>query len=115
MQFVNNETGVINPVEKIGNLCKRRNIVFHSDGVQALGKQGINLASLPVDLMSFSAHKIHGPKGIGALFMREGLQLPPYLHGGHQEANLRAGTENVCGVIGFEKAVKVISKKIGMF
>lgn len=111
IQYVNNEIGVIQPIEEIGALCKAKKILFHSDGVQALGKIEFNLSNLPVDLMTFSAHKIHGPKGIGALFVRQGLEWSPFLHGGHQEANLRAGTENVSGIVGFAKAIEQIRNK----
>ncbi len=106
VQYVNNETGVIQPIEEIGRLCRENDVIFHCDAVQALNKLPIDLQTLPVDLMSFSAHKIHGPKGVGALFIRRGLKLEAILQGGGQEAGQRAGTENVAGIAGFGEALK---------
>lgn len=106
VQYVNNETGVVQPIEEIGRVCRENEIVFHCDAVQALNKLPIDLQTLPVDLMSFSAHKIHGPKGVGALFIRRGLKLEAILQGGAQEAGRRAGTENVAGIAGFGEALK---------
>lgn len=99
---VNNETGTIMPVKEIAAL--KKNAAFHVDAVQAYGK--INLKNTGADLISLSAHKIHGPKGMGALYIRKGIKLPPYLAGGGQEGHMRSGTENVPGILGFEEAVK---------
>jgi len=107
VMYVNNEVGTIQPIEEIGRLARSRGIAFHVDAVQALGKLPIDLSVLPVDLMSFSAHKINGPKGIGALFASRKLQLAPQVLGGSQERKKRAGTENVAGVVGFTKSLEI--------
>lgn len=101
---VNNETGTIMPVKDIASM--KKNATFHIDAVQAYGK--INLKNTGADLISLSAHKIHGPKGMGALYARKGVKLPPYLVGGGQEGHMRSGTENVPGILGFEEAVKTM-------
>lgn len=105
---VNNELGTIQPLEKIAEIIKKRNPLsfFHVDGVQALGKVYSNLNKWPVDLYSISGHKIHGPKGIGALYIQEGINLKPLIYGGGQEGNLRSGTENIPAVAGLGEAVK---------
>ncbi len=108
MMYVNNETGAIFPVEEIGKICKEKEIIFHCDGVQAFGKMELDVNKLNIDLMSFSAHKIYGPKGIGGLFARDGIPLEQINFGGGQEANKRAGTENLVGIIGLGKAVELI-------
>ncbi len=107
VMYGNNETGTVQPIEAIGRLARDKGIYFHVDAVQALGVIGIDLSSLPVDLMSFSAHKINGPKGIGALYVSPDVVLSPHLHGGNQERKRRAGTENVAGIVGFAKAVEL--------
>lgn len=109
--FVNNETGVINPVYEIGKLCRDRGIIYHCDAVQAFGKIEYTLADIPADLLSVSAHKIYGPKGSGALFIRKGTPIDALLKGGGQEANRRGGTENLPGIIGFGRAVQLIRIK----
>lgn len=106
---VNNETGNIHPIEPIGRLCRERGILFHSDGVQALGKIPVAVKSLNVDLMSFSAHKIYGPKGVGALFVRTGVALRPLLPG-VQEMEKRGGTENLPGIVGFSVAIELMAR-----
>lgn len=105
IMYANNEVGTIQPIEEIGELARSRGIVFHVDAVQALGKLPIDLSSLPVDLMSFSAHKINGPKGIGALYVSKKTHFVPSLFGGSQERKRRPGTEDVSGIAGFAKAV----------
>jgi cysteine desulfurase len=100
----NNETGVLQPIREIGGLARERGILFHTDAVQALGKIPISVENLPADLISLSAHKIYGPKGVGALYIRKGTRVQPLLHGGHHEHGKRAGTENVAGIVGFGKA-----------
>ncbi|MBM7563724.1 cysteine desulfurase family protein [Paenibacillus sacheonensis] len=104
VMYVNNETGTIQPIAEIGELARSRGVLFHVDAVQALGVLPIDLRSLPVDLMSFSAHKINGPQGVGALFVRKGTVLVPLLHGGSQERKRRPGTENVAGIAAFAAA-----------
>lgn len=107
IMWVNNETGVIQPVAEIGQAAREAGAVMHVDAVQALGALPVRLDEMPVDLMSFSAHKIGGPKGIGLLYCRLGIPLAPILHGGNQERNRRPGTENVAAAVGFAKAVEL--------
>lgn len=108
IMYVNNEVGTIQPIQQIGELARSKGILFHVDAVQAMGHTPIDLSRLPVDLMSFSAHKIYGPKGIGALYIAKQVKLEPLLHGGNQERKRRAGTENTPSIAGFSKAVKII-------
>lgn len=102
----NNEIGTLQPVEEIGKLAKERGIYFHTDAVQAFGHIPINVKEMNIDLMSTSAHKLNGPKGIGFLYVRQGIALPSFIHGGGQERGRRAGTENVPGIVGFAQAVR---------
>lgn len=108
VMYGNNEVGTIQPIHEIGRMTSERNIVFHVDAVQALGTIPICCHELPVDLMSFSSHKINGPQGVGALYMRRELMIEPILYGGLQERKRRAGTENMAGIAGFAKAVEII-------
>jgi cysteine desulfurase len=103
----NNEIGTIEPIEEIGVIAEQSDIFFHSDGVQSTGKIPVDVKKLKVDLYSISAHKIHGPKGVGALFVRKGTILKPLLTGGGHERNRRSGTENVAGIVGFAQAAKM--------
>lgn len=112
IMHANNEIGTIEPIEEIGKLSRDRGILFHTDAVQSAGKVPFNVNLLPVDLLSISAHKINGPKGIGALFIRRGTRILPVITGGHQERELRAGTENVPGIAGFGKACEIAGKEI---
>ncbi len=112
IMYANNETGVIFPVEKIGELCAQRSVVFHTDAVQAVGKIPLNLARSNIDLLSLSGHKLHAPKGVGAMYVRKGTRLQPFMLGGHQEAGRRAGTENVAGIVGLGKACELAAKNI---
>ncbi len=107
IMMVNNEVGTIEPIQELAAVAKKYNILFHTDAVQALGNVQINVKELGVDLMSLSSHKIYGPKGVGALFMRKGLRLPNFMHGGGQEMGRRAGPENLPGIIGFGKAAEL--------
>ena len=107
VQLVNNETGVIQPVEMVGNMCHERGIPFHSDIAQAVGKMEINAMNLPVDFITFTAHKFHGPQGVGAIYAKEPRWLVPLFHGGDQESKRRAGTENVPGIVGMGKAAEL--------
>ncbi|MEK3984467.1 cysteine desulfurase family protein [Paenibacillus sp. FSL K6-3166] len=107
VMYANNEIGTVQPIQGIGQLAKERGILFHVDAVQALGALPITLRELPVDYMSFTAHKINGPQGIGGLYVRSGAPLHPRLHGGLQERGRRAGTENLAGAAGFAKAVEI--------
>jgi cysteine desulfurase len=108
VMHVNNELGVIQPIEDIARIAHDEGILFHSDGVQAPGKLAVDVNKLGADLYSISAHKIYGPKGVGALYVRKGTELPPLLYGGPHENKLRAGTENVAGAVGFARAAKWI-------
>jgi cysteine desulfurase len=105
IMYGNNEIGTLQPVEEIGEIARNHGILFHVDAIQALGKLPIDLSKLPIDLMSFSAHKINGPKGIGALYLSKKVHFTPSLFGGSQERKRRPGTENVAGIAGFAKAV----------
>ncbi len=107
IMFVNNETGVIQPIEEIGKLLQSHQAYFHTDAVQAYGLLDINVDELGIDLLTTSAHKINGPKGIGFLYAREGIAINALSYGGEQERKRRAGTENIPGVVGFQKAVEL--------
>lgn len=109
VMYANNETGVIFPVEKIGELAKEYGVLFHCDAVQAVGKIPVNVSKFPVDLLSLSSHKIHGPKGVGALYVRRGVRIKPLILGGQQERGRRGGTENVPAIIGMRKACELAS------
>ncbi|MCI7618957.1 MAG: cysteine desulfurase NifS [Firmicutes bacterium] len=107
VMMVNNEIGTVQPIKKIAQIAKEHKIIFHTDAVQALGNVPIDVKDLGVDLMSMSSHKIYGPKGEGALFIRKGVKISNYLHGGAQESGRRAGTENLTGIVGFGKAAEL--------
>ena len=102
----NNEIGSIQPIGQIGAIARERNILFHTDAVQAFGQIPLDVEALKIDLLSASAHKLNGPKGVGMLYIRSGIELPAFVHGGAQERSRRAGTENVPGIVGFGAAVK---------
>jgi len=112
IMYANNETGVIFPIEAIGEIVKARGIPFHVDAVQAAGKMPLNLKQAPVDLLTISAHKFHGPKGVGALYVRRGITFRPFMIGGHQERSRRGGTENVAGIVGMGKAAELALKSM---
>jgi cysteine desulfurase len=101
----NNEVGVLQPVARIAEACRARGVVFHTDAVQAVGHVPVSVEAVPVDLLALSAHKFGGPKGVGALFVRDGVELEPLIHGGGQERGLRAGTSNVAGAVGLAEAL----------
>ncbi|MBI3591996.1 MAG: cysteine desulfurase NifS [Nitrospirae bacterium] len=113
IMYANNETGVIFPIEEIGSALKQRGILFHTDAVQAAGKIPLDMARLPVDMLSISGHKLHAPKGIGVLYVRKGTRFYPYIIGGHQEHGRRAGTENIASIVGIGKACELAMKYIG--
>lgn len=106
IMYANNEIGTIQDIEKLSRICKEKGVVFHTDAVQAVGHVKINVKEEGIDLLSLSGHKFHGPKGIGALYIRKGLRLENLIEGGHQENGHRAGTENVAGIVGMSVALK---------
>ncbi len=112
IMYANNETGVIFPIKEIGEVLQERKILFHTDAVQAVGKIPINMKDLPVDMLSLSGHKLHAPKGIGALYVRKGIRFAPYIIGGHQENGRRAGTENVASIIALGKACEIAERSL---
>jgi cysteine desulfurase len=112
IMYANNETGVIFPVIEIAEILKERQILFHTDAVQAVGKIPIDTKKLSVDMLSLSGHKLHAPKGVGALYVRKGTRFHPYIIGGHQEQGRRAGTENVASIIGLGKACELAGKNL---
>lgn len=107
IMWANNETGMIFPVEEIGAICKERGVLFHTDAVQAIGKIPVDVKKANVDFLSFSAHKFHGPKGMGALYIKGGQQLTPFFHGGEHMGGRRSGTLNVAGIVGMGKAMEL--------
>jgi cysteine desulfurase len=112
IMWANNESGVIFPIEEIGGVLKEKGIVFHTDAVQVVGKIPIDLNNVDVDMFSLSGHKFHGPKGIGALYVRKGTKYSPFLIGGHQEKGRRGGTENVASIIGLGKASELAAANL---
>jgi len=112
IMYGNNEIGTLQPIEEIGLMARKYQIPFHTDAVQAVGQIPISMKRLPVDMLSSSAHKFHGPKGVGFLYVREGVQLPSFIHGGGQESGKRAGTENVAGIVGMAKALSLATKEM---
>jgi cysteine desulfurase len=107
----NNEIGTIQPVEEIVRVAHAQGVPVHTDAVQTFGKLDVDTRKLGVDLLSVSAHKVYGPKGVGALYIKKGTDVVPYIHGGHQEKGLRAGTENTAGIIGFAEAVRILGER----
>ena len=112
IMYGNNEVGTIQPIEEIGRFLRERNIVFHTDAVQAFGVMPLNVSELPVDMLSVSAHKINGPKGVGALYLGRKVPIQPHLHGGKQERNRRGGTENLAGIVGFAEAAEIAAREM---
>jgi cysteine desulfurase len=112
LMWANNETGVLFPVEEISREINERGIVFHTDAVQAVGKIPIKLSETGVDMLSLSGHKLHGPKGVGILYVRKGTKFAPMMVGGHQEHGRRAGTENVAGIVGLGAAAELARKRL---
>lgn len=107
IMIANNEIGTIEPISEIGKVCKERNIVFHTDAVQAVGNIHLDVENMNIDLLSFASHKIYGPKGIGALYIRKGTKIDNLIHGGEQEKGKRGGTENLASIVGFGKASEI--------
>jgi len=107
----NNEIGTIQDIEAIGKLCREKNVLFHTDACQSFTKVPINVGKQNLDLVTLNAHKIYGPKGVGALYIRDGIQITPFAHGGGHEKKLRSGTENIPGIVGFAKSVDISNEK----
>jgi cysteine desulfurase len=112
LMHANNEVGTIQPIEEAARVARERGVLFHTDAVQSAGKIPVDVDGLGADLLSFSAHKVYGPKGVGALFVRRGTSLRALIHGGHQEQDRRAGTENVAGIVGFGRAAGLASRMV---
>ncbi len=112
IMWANNETGIVFPIEKIAEMVQRQGITFHTDAVQAVGKISINLRNTAIDMLSLSGHKLHAPKGIGALYIRKGTKFSPFLIGGHQERGRRSGTENVPGIIGLGEGCRLAGENM---
>ena len=112
IMLANNETGAVQPVRELARLARDHGALFHTDAVQGLGRMVVDVEELGVDLLSLSSHKVHGPKGVGALYRRQGVEIEPLLHGGGQEGSLRAGTENVAGIVGFAKACELARRRL---
>jgi cysteine desulfurase len=111
IMWANNETGALQPVREIGAICRERGVLFHTDAVQAFGKVPVKVGDVPVDLLSVSGHKVYGPKGVGALWIRPRTKVESLLHGGSHENDRRAGTENVAGIVGFVRAAEVTTAR----
>jgi len=112
IMFINNEIGTMQPIKEIGEIAKAHNIYFHTDAVQAYGNVAIDVEALNIDLLSISSHKIYGPKGVGALYVRKGTLLANFVEGGAQEKKKRAGTENIPGIVGFAKAAEIANEML---
>jgi len=115
IMFANNEIGTIQPIAEIGKIAKEKGIYFHTDAVQAVGNLHINVDEMNIDLLSLSAHKFYGPKGVGALYIRKGTKTISFLHGGAQERGRRASTENVAGIVGLGKAIEIATQNIDQY
>jgi cysteine desulfurase len=112
LMHANNEIGNMLDIMAVGNLCKKYKAIFHSDTVQTVGHFPLSLRDTPVHFITGSAHKFHGPKGVGLLYVNENIQIKPFLHGGGQERNMRAGTENTYGIVGFAKALELATENM---
>ena len=112
IMFANNEVGTIMPIEQIGETCKKYGVLFHTDAVQAVGHVPVDVEKMHIDLLSLSGHKFHGPKGVGALYVRKGVRIPALILGGAQERRKRAGTENVPGIVGMGKAIELATAEL---
>ncbi len=115
IMFANNEVGTIQPIEQIGNIARKYNIIFHTDAVQAIGNTRIDVRRLKIDSLSLSSHKFYGPKGVGALYVREGIAFYRQNDGGHQERDKRSGTENTAGIVGTGKAIEMATENLNEY
>ena len=112
IMFANNEIGTIYPIKEIGAICRQAGVLFHTDAVQAVGHVKINVKEMNIDMLSLSAHKFHGPKGVGAFYCRRGIPLNNLIDGGAQERGKRAGTENVAGIVGLATALRIADSEL---
>ena len=112
IMFANNEIGTIQPIKEIGAICREKKVLFHTDAVQAMGSVPVDVKEMNIDLLSLAGHKLYGPKGIGALYIRKGVRIDNLIHGGGQERGRRAGTENIPGVVGLGKAIEIATENI---
>ena len=112
IMFANNEIGTIQPIKEIGAICREKKVLFHTDAVQAVGSVPVDVKEMNIDLLSLAGHKLYGPKGIGALYIRKGVRIDNLIHGGGQERGRRAGTENIPGVVGLGKAIEIATENI---
>lgn len=112
VMYANNEIGTIQPIKKIGEIANEKNVIFHTDAIQAIGHVPINVHEMKIDALSMSAHKCYGPKGVGALYVKKGTKIKPFIHGGAQERNRRAGTENVPGIVGLGTAIELMAAEM---
>lgn len=115
IMFANNEIGTIEPIKEIAQIAHKHNIIFHTDAVQAVGNVPIDVKKMDIDMLSLSGHKIYAPKGIGALYVKEGIEFERFMDGGHQEKNKRAGTENVAQIVGLGKACQIAEKNLEQY
>ena len=112
IMFANNEIGTIQPIKEIGEICREKKVLFHTDAVQAVGNVPIDVKEMNIDLLSLAGHKVYGPKGIGALYIRKGVRIDNLIHGGAQERNRRAGTENIASIVGIGKAMEIAENNL---
>jgi cysteine desulfurase len=114
IMHANNEVGTIQPIQELSRIAQQRQVLFHTDAVQTVGSIPVNVQELDVALLSMASHKLYGPKGVGALYVRKGVRVPPLIHGGAQERNRRAGTENVASIVGMAKALQLANQELAM-
>lgn len=112
IMFANNEVGTIQPIQEISKICHQSNVPFHTDAVQAVGKVELDVKKIGIDMLSISSHKINGPKGVGALYIKNGIEIEPFIYGGGQESGMRSGTENVASIVGFGKACELAKENM---
>ncbi|WP_244833056.1 cysteine desulfurase NifS [Clostridium sp. BJN0001] len=112
VMFANNEIGTIEPIKEIGEICREKNVIFHTDAVQAVGNIPVDVKEMNIDMLSLAGHKIYGPKGIGVLYIKKGIKIDNLIHGGGQERGRRAGTENIASIVGIGKAIEIVTENL---